>query len=121
MFGWNRPSANKGTQYRTSALIEAIEPRRMLSVGGVGTAELAGGVLNVAGTRRSDTIVVAVDATDATMLDVTNHGVLVGQFTLADVTKIYVNAGNGNDRVTVESTLAIPSVLVGGNGKDTLN
>jgi Ca2+-binding RTX toxin-like protein len=85
-------------------------------------ASLDANVLTVVGTKRSDEIVVAVDANDATHLLVTINGHAVGgPFTLADVTGILVKGGNGNDKITIENTLDIPATLMGGNGKDVLN
>ncbi len=100
--------------------MEACETRRLLSHGG-GSAVLTDGLLTVNGTRRSDEIMVSVDMTDATKLDVVINGNQVNQVVLADVTGILVNGGNGNDHISIENTLTIPSTLMGGNGKDKLN
>jgi Ca2+-binding RTX toxin-like protein len=120
MFRTNRKNAavKKSAQ---AVLIEACEPRRLLSHGGGGMATLTDGLLTVTGTRRSDEIMVSVDLTDATKLDVVINGNQVNQVVLADVTGILVNGGNGNDHITIENTLTIPSTLMGGNGKDKLN
>jgi Ca2+-binding RTX toxin-like protein len=120
MFRSNRKTsaAKVSTQV---VLIEACEPRRLLSHGGSGAATLADGLLTVTGTRRSDEIMVSVDLTDATKLDIVINGNQVNQVVLADVTGILVNGGNGNDHITIENTLTIPSTLMGGNGKDKLN
>lgn len=119
MFARNRKQANREFGHTTAALVEAIEPRLMLSAGG--SAALTEGVVVVQGTRRSDSIVVALDGADSAKLDVTVNGKQVGQFTLTDVMGVKVFGGNGNDRVTIQNTLDLPSTLVGGNGKDTLN
>src|SRR4051812_26169144 len=100
-------------------VMEECEGRRMLAAHA--TAALAGGVLTVIGSRHRDDIVIGLNSGDATKLDVTRNGALVGEFDVADVTGIFVGARMGNDRVTIESTLNIPATLMGGEGKDTLN
>ena len=120
MFGWNRKAVKNCAHSAAVAMIEAFEPRRMLSAS-MGSATLTDGTLTVVGSRRSDTIMVAVDTTDATKLDVTFSGVQVGQFNLADVTGISIVGRMGSDRITIENTLNIPATLSGGEGKDTLN
>src|SRR5689334_16398816 len=102
-----------------AVVMEECEGRWMLAAHA--TAALAGGVLTVIGTRHKDDIVIALNSGDATKLDVTRNGALVGEFDVADVTGIFVGARSGNDRVTIESTLNIPATLMGGEGKDTLN
>src|SRR5712691_3808523 len=120
MFGWNRKTMKNCAHGAAVAMIEAFEPRRMLSAS-LGSATLTDGTLTVVGSRRADTIMVAVDTTDATKLDVTFSGVQVGQFNLADVTGISIVGRMGSDRITIENTLNIPATLSGGEGKDTLN
>src|SRR4051812_27777231 len=115
MFGRN---TNRRNSVATAILIEAVEPRRLLSA--AGSAAVADHLLSVVGTNHSDAIVVAVDSVDPTMLDVTINGTQVGQFLLSDVTGINVKAGNGHDHVSIESTLDIPATVMGGNGRDVL-
>jgi len=121
MFRTNRKAAAVKLSAQ-AVLIEACEPRRLLSHGGaMGAATLTDGLLTVTGTRHSDEIMVSVDGTDATKLDVVINGTQVNQVVLADVTGILVNGGNGNDHITIENTLMIPATLMGGDGKDKLN
>ena len=105
-----------------SAVFESLEGRRLLSHGHfAGAASLSNaGELNVAGTRHSDAIIISVDATDATKLDVSINGKVI-QFDLAAVMGIKVTAGNGSDLVKVDQTDGnIGCELDGGNGNDTL-
>src|SRR5690242_11774760 len=83
-----------------AALIEALEGRQFLSAAPAPLPAVdSGGVLQVAGTKKSDVIVVAVD-TAAGMVNVTVNGV-VTQVSLASVTGgVRVDAGNGNDQVS---------------------
>src|SRR5436305_1358436 len=86
-----------------TATIERLEGRRLLShAPAAPTAVLdSSGVLEVNGTRKADVISIQVDAADATKLDVTMNGTTVS-FALADVKGIHVDAGSGNDTVTVD-------------------
>src|SRR4051812_48015501 len=100
MFGRNRQSVNQSAWATAGVMIEAIEPRRMLSAGG--SAVLAGDLVTITGTRRADTIVVAVNANDSTKVDVTNKGTLLGQFDRASVARVEVFCRGGNDTVTID-------------------
>ena len=106
------------------AALESLEGRRMFAVAPAPLPFVDGaGVLQVAGTRQSDVIVVALDAADATKLSVTVNGV-VTPVDLATVTGgVNVTGGNGHDDIRVDAaggevTLAV--TVSGGNGKDVL-
>jgi Ca2+-binding RTX toxin-like protein len=115
-----RPSSQTAlTRAAESVVMEACEGRWMLAAHA--SADLAGGVLTVIGTRHKDDIAILVNTGDATKLDVTRNGALVGQFNVADVTAIFVNGRTGNDRISVDPTLTVPATLMGAQGKDTLN
>src|SRR6266568_3655491 len=88
MFRNSRKSPGAVRRVAVAVLMEACETRRLLSHGAGGSATLTGGTLDVEGTRRSDEIMVSVDGTDATKLDVVINGTQVGQVNLADVTGI---------------------------------
>jgi len=102
---------------RTAAVVcEGLEGRRLLS------ATVVNGVLTVVGSNKSDNISVSVDAADATMLDVSENGV-VTQFALAGLTGISMSGGNGNDTMAVDEShgaVMLPVTMSGGNGKDGL-
>jgi Ca2+-binding RTX toxin-like protein len=87
----------------------------------VPTAVVLNGVLEVNGTRKSDTIEVAVDVVDATKVNVTISGVAAPmQFNLAELSGgVHVVGGNGSDLISVVG-LSLACHLVGGNGSDTL-
>jgi Ca2+-binding RTX toxin-like protein len=107
------------------ASFEVLEGRRLLSAAPAPAPAVdAGGVLQVAGTNKSDVIVVELDATTAGKLDVTVNGVMT-QFDASSVTGgVHVVGGNGADDIQVheatagEFTLAVN--MEGGNGKDHL-
>jgi Ca2+-binding RTX toxin-like protein len=105
-----------------AAVMEVCEERRLLSAGhAVTTASIVDNVLTVNGTRHSDDIMVAPNAGDATKLDVTDHGTLVGTFDSTGLTGIVIFGGNGEDRLTVQKDMTLPATLWGGNAKDILN
>jgi len=116
----NRKSAAAKVSVQ-AVLIEACESRRLLSAATGSVDPIVDGLLSVNGTRHSDNIMISVDGTDATKLDVVINGTQITQVNVADVTKIKVNGGNGMDHITVENTLTIPAELIGGNDKDVLN
>jgi hypothetical protein len=102
---------------------EALEPRRFLS------AALDGGVWRVTGddvrgTRGDDAIIVEPLAGDPAVLRATVNDAEVGTVPLAGLLALEVDAGRGNDRVTVRlGDAASPATAVrvfGGNGDDVL-
>jgi Ca2+-binding RTX toxin-like protein len=104
--------------------MESLETRRFLSAGGgghghLGSAALHDGHLHVHGTKGNDVIIIAIDAANPSMLDVTINGVM-SQFSLPAVQDILVVAGKGDDSVTVDSAVTINSKLIGNAGDDTL-
>jgi len=121
MFGRIRKSV-RSLNTVSAAVMEACETRRMLSHGhAVTTASIVDNVLTVMGTRHSDDIMVAPNAGDATKLDVTDHGTLVGTFDATGLTGVAIFGGNGEDRLTVQKDMTLPATLWGGNAKDILN
>src|SRR5688500_10231671 len=77
--------------------LEPLETRRLLAADPCGTAALAGGVLEVKGTRRADEIRVDLIGTTG-QLDVTINGAAAGSFNTADAPGgVRVDAGGGND------------------------
>jgi len=121
------------------ALVEALEGRRLLSASAAGLAEVNGGELTVTGTRGDDRIWVYVDEFDASgvaMVHVSLNDEPLGSFPLADVERVVVRAGRGNDLVMAQTSLAVTAFgeagddtllggtagdwLLGGRGNDTL-
>jgi Ca2+-binding RTX toxin-like protein len=88
------------------------------------TAAVVDGALQVVGTRRADSITVAPSAADANLLEVrTGQGgaTLVGAFERAAVIDaVVIVGGKGNDSLSIDPTLDLPSVLTGGPGRDVL-
>ena len=99
--------------------IEVLEGRRMLSASLSST-----GILTVNGTAAGDEIVIT--------RDLPHHQLVVKQelragggestrrFDLAKVKSIVVNAGAGNDEVTLGTALPISATINGGDGNDQL-
>jgi Ca2+-binding RTX toxin-like protein len=86
-------------------------------------ASVTGGILNVAGTSGPDSISVILDATGR------NVSVSVGNASqsvpLAGLTGIFVDAGGGNDTVSLMRAdgtrgIPIPATVAGGNGNDRI-
>src|SRR5215203_4306438 len=107
------------SRYDRAALhfgLEGLELRRMLAV----TASISNGTLNVTGTSGANTI---------TLNKVSNGKVTVsgvsGQFTpgtgSGKFTKIFINAGNGNDKIQINNNVPYTSsTILGAGGNDTL-
>jgi hypothetical protein len=91
-------------------IIESLEGRRLLS------ATLTEGVLTVGGTAGNDVITVTAANTSLTV----KVGAATNTFAIAKVNKIVVNAGAGNDAVSIGSTVAKPTILNGQDGNDSL-
>jgi Ca2+-binding RTX toxin-like protein len=111
------------------AFVETLETRRLLSAGpsvpAPPTAVLVGGELRVTGTKGDDVILVSLDASDATKVDVNVNGSLLGSFALSDITSgnVDVRAGKGDDTVRVDETnglFPLHLVAYGEQGNDTL-
>jgi Ca2+-binding RTX toxin-like protein len=101
-----------------SSAIESLEGRTMFAAAPV--AVVVNGMLEVTGTRRSETIEVSVDVVDATKVNVSITGAATQQFNLVDIAAgIRVNGGSGNDVISVLG-LDLNCELAGGNGRDTL-
>jgi hypothetical protein len=98
-------------------LTEHLENRLLLS------ANLRGAGLVVTGTQAADAITVALNATDATKMDVTVNGE-VRSFDAARVTRaIRVKGLGGDDVITISDAggpINVPAVLAGGAGNDEL-
>jgi len=101
--------------------IEGLETRRLLSSSLDPRIEFDShdGELSIKGSSAADTVTVAVNATDATKLDVTVDG-LLHQYRIAQVKSISVDAGGGDDNVSIAPTVLINADLKGGEGADTL-
>jgi Ca2+-binding RTX toxin-like protein len=111
------------------AFVEALETRRLLSAGpsvpAPATAVLVAGELRVVGTKGDDVILVSLNETDATKLDVNVNGSVLGSFALGDVSKgrVDVRAGKGDDSVRVDESFGLVSLSLvahGEQGNDTL-
>jgi Ca2+-binding RTX toxin-like protein len=99
---------------------------------GIGTAltgavhaRIAGQVLQVKGTRDDDKLTLRLHAGDANVLeiDVGDDGTADFSFDRALVTKIKVNARDGNDLIRVDEVngpIVEPASIHGGNGNDTI-
>ncbi|HEX8912790.1 MAG TPA: beta-propeller domain-containing protein, partial [Humisphaera sp.] len=109
-----------GRRRQNVSAVEPLEGRQFFA------ATLAGGVWTITGDAtkdRRDVIVIAPAAGDAASLSVTVNGAIEGTVPLAGLTNIEVDAGKGNDRVTVDLGAGGAGVAVrvlGGKGNDKL-
>jgi Ca2+-binding RTX toxin-like protein len=101
---------------------EDLEGRTLFAATPV-AAQVIDGALHVTGTKKADALFVGLGRTPD--LIVVRSGPLaateVGSFNLADLPDgVIIEAGAGNDRVFVESNIFLPTILLGGAGKDWL-
>jgi Ca2+-binding RTX toxin-like protein len=83
------------------------------------SAQLTGGNLLVTGTSGDDVILLAVSGND---MVVTMNGQQSGGFAMSQITSIDVEAGAGNDSITIGSSLpsSLGASVQGGPGDDTI-
>ncbi|MGA2232127.1 MAG: CAP domain-containing protein [Tepidisphaeraceae bacterium] len=80
-------------------------------------ATLSGGVLTVTGTSQADSI----SATQASGDIVVTRNGMSESFPVSSVTEIVLSGGAGADTISVDASVTIPAMLVGGGGADVLN
>jgi Ca2+-binding RTX toxin-like protein len=98
----------------TASMIEGLERRVLLS------ASLRGAGLVITGTQDDDVIGVALNAADATKVDVSVNGELQS-FDLARVRKgIRVSGLGGEDEIIIGDSITLATVLTGGKNDDTI-
>lgn len=100
------------------ASLEQMESRRLMS-GSPIELDAVSGELEIHGTAAADTLTIGVNATDATLLDVTLNGATT-QFKVAEVKKIEAELRGGDDVATVSADVLVNAKLKGGDGNDTL-
>src|SRR4051812_20679546 len=100
---------------------DELEARRLMSI-----TLNRHNVITVADTRRSDTITVSLKAGDSTKLIVTEsnrQGTVVHEFVAADVNRMNIAGGQGDDLFRVDQTngvINMPLAIFGGSGRNTL-
>ena len=131
-----RPPRPPRSAPRAPASVEPLEARRLLAADAV-TAELSpGGKLRVWGTDGNDSIVIYPTAIDGAPVAMVRVGQATAAFPAAAVRMVRVDAGAGNDSVSVSfeaptkvmlgpgndlidaESLAAPARLFGGDGDD---
>jgi Ca2+-binding RTX toxin-like protein len=98
--------------------VESLEGRTLFAVGPLPSVSLVDGVLQVSATQGSDVVEVTLDTSDVSKVDVTVNGVLQ-QFNLAEVLKVNVFGGPGDDVLSVLG-LSLVTRINGGAGADIL-
>src|SRR5687768_1814072 len=93
--------------------LRPLEIRRLLAV----TID-PGGILHIVGSSAANVINVSQSGNTVTVSGVTG----AGTFSAADFTKILVEAGDGNDTVTIDLSTSYPggSTLLGNSGNDSI-
>src|SRR5262245_59841876 len=97
--------------------LEVLERRDVTSAATPSTANLTAGVLTVLGSANPDAINVMLTSGIVRVVD---SGRLIGAFGYANVGRIVVDAGFGNDTVIISAAITKPAFLYGGYGNDTL-
>jgi len=97
--------------------LELLERRDVPSAATPSTANLTAGVLTVLGTADADFINVTLTSGVVRVVD---SGRLIGAFGYANVGRIVVDAGFGNDTVNIGAAITKPAFLYGGYGNDAL-
>ena len=90
--------------------IEELETRTLLSHVIVGTK------LTVTSTNGNDTVTLNLNGSQIRLSD-------DGKITLipaASITSIEIDAGNGNDKITGDDAITVPTTILGGPGNDSL-
>jgi uncharacterized protein YkwD len=102
------PGRRPAHSYRPT--FDALESRETPA-----SANLTGGVLTVLGAGGADNIVVRPSGSKIQVLD---GGAVIRQVNAGAVAKIVVDAGSGNDSISVAGGLKKPAWLYGGKGND---
>src|SRR5438046_7059118 len=101
---------------RQPNFIELLESRCLLAV----TAALNdNNVFVVTGTDAADDITITMNA-DATMVQAKSGSTVLGEAAVADVRFIKVDAGAGDDTITVDATVTKRISIDAGDGNDTI-
>ena len=115
---------NESNVAARSMCVEPLESRRLFAVAPVEPFIDGSGVLQIAGTNKSDVIVMTVDVVAGTVQVSVNGVSPETPFLVADLTGgVQVAGGNGHDDISVVESSGASSLsftLLGGNGKDTL-
>lgn len=126
VFGKGQKASTRPDQ-KTRPNLETLEDRQLMASSL--TASFAGGVLHIEGTNKADTIVVR-QVNNYLSVDGVNVAVgaaRVAKVAAVSVKKIEVNAGDGNDKVYLNSdqvagqqAITAAASLIGGGGDDIL-
>lgn len=78
-------------------------------------ASFAAGVMTVTGDAANDNITVTLEARQ---IVVRSDLQIIGKFATSAVTSIMVNAGDGNNRVSIDPNITVSTILTGGSGRN---
>lgn len=111
-----RQSRRSNNRVVAAASIEALESRRLWSAG------MSGSQLFIVGTPDADHVLVRVDTSDLSKLQVNLNGE-VNTFDVSGITGIFVSLAGGADHFVVDEmaqSIRIPMTVLGGGGSDLL-
>jgi hypothetical protein len=101
---------------------DVLESRSMLHGFNAVSIALNGTVLEIIADKHANVIEITKGPSDRIVLQIDGEADPTNPlgYPLADVQKIRIDAGAGNDRVTVDSDLDVSTEILGGKGNDTL-
>ncbi len=102
------------TRNQFTPRVESLDSRSLPSI------TLSNGVLTVLGTGGDDVIQISSPVAGQIQASVSTTGE-VHRFSLARISGLNIQGGNGNDRILVASNLAVPAEIHGGRGNDFIN
>jgi Ca2+-binding RTX toxin-like protein len=100
------------------SFVESLEARQLFAVGATASVTLDDGLLRVSATTASDVVEVRLDTGNPTVVNVTVNG-LLHQYNLAELLRIKILGGPGDDNLSVLG-LSLDARILGGNGSDVL-
>ncbi|MEA2736448.1 MAG: hypothetical protein QOE14_2899, partial [Humisphaera sp.] len=102
---------------RVTAQLEALSPRLLLA------ADLVGTTLQITATPDNDVIIVGLNKRFINLLTVTINDEQVAHYALGSLSQIRIDAGDGNDKIWIDSALdpmAYATSILGGGGDDMI-
>jgi Ca2+-binding RTX toxin-like protein len=97
-----------------------VDPGAVAVIPETAGVRLQGGVLNVVGTARNDTVKVTRTGNRLQVFASFVPGSHTRNFALTSVKQIHVSLGDGNDQATIAPQIRVPAILDGGDGNDVL-
>jgi Ca2+-binding RTX toxin-like protein len=97
-------------------MFQMLESRRLLSA----VSLTSKGTLLITGTATADSLALRVQKSQTVNVVSPDGTAVRNSYRLSQVKRIYVEAGAGDDRIDLSQLIGKPSVVLGGNGNDSL-